>query len=62
LLGVLVSLRLTLANAAESVDGRLVRYGFPPGYGSTLRKQADAAAHAEEERRYRDRWQRPEST
>lgn len=62
LLGVLVSLRLTLANAAESVDARLVRYGFPAGYGSAMRKQADAAAHADEERRYRDKWRPPEST
>jgi hypothetical protein len=62
LLGVLVSLRLTLANAAESVDARLVRYGFPPGHASSVRKQASAAAHAEEEKRYRDKWQQPDST
>lgn len=62
LLGILVSLRLTLANAVESVDARLVRYGFPPGHGTAVRKQANAAAHAEEEKRYRDKWQRPEST
>jgi hypothetical protein len=62
LLGVLVSLRLTLANAAESVDGRLVRYEFPPGHGTEARKQANAAANADEEARYRDKWQRPEST
>lgn len=62
LLGVLVSLRLTLANAAESVDGRLVRYGFPPGHGTALRRQAAAAGQADEDQRYRDRWQRPEST
>ena len=62
LLGVLVSLRLTLANAAESVDARLVRYGFPPGHASAVRKQASAAAHAEEEKRYRDKWQQPDST
>lgn len=62
LLGVLVSLRLTLANAVESIDARLVRYGFPAGHGTAVRKHADAAAHAEEEKRYRDKWQRPEST
>jgi len=62
LLGILVSLRLTLANAVESVDARLVRYGFPPGRGTAARKQANAAAHAEEEKRYRDIWQRPDST
>lgn len=32
LLGVLVALRFTLANAMESVDARLVKYGFPPGH------------------------------
>lgn len=62
LLGVLVSLRLTLANAAESVDARLLRYGLPPGHASAVRKQASAAAHAEEEKRYRDKWQQPDST
>jgi hypothetical protein len=62
LLGVLVSLRLTLANAAESVDARLVRYGFPPGHASAVRKRASAAADAEEEKRYRDKWQQPDST
>lgn len=62
LLGVLVSLRLTLANAAESVDARLARYGFPPGHASWVRKRASAAAHAEEEKRYRDKWQQPDST
>lgn len=62
LLGILVSLRLTLANAVESVDGRLMRYGFPPGHGTAVRKQANAAAEAEEEKRYKDKWQRPEST
>jgi len=62
LLGVLVSLRLTLANAAESVDARLVRYGFPPGHGTAVRKRTNAAADAEQETRYRDKWQRPDST
>jgi len=62
LLGVLVSLRLTLANAVESVDARLVRYGYPPGHGTAVRKQANAAVHAEEEKRYRNKWQQPDST
>lgn len=56
LLGVLVSLRFTLANAMESVDARLVRYGFPPGHASALRRRRDADAQAEEERRYREQW------
>jgi len=60
LLGVLVSLRLTLANAADSVDARLARYGFPPGHGTATRKQASAAA--EEEARYRNKWQGPNTT
>lgn len=52
LLGVLVSLRFAVANAAESVDARLVKYGFPPGHGSAVRARQDAA----EEREYRERW------
>lgn len=56
LLGVLVSLRITLANASESVDARLVKYGFPPGHASAARRARDAATHAEEDRRYRDQW------
>ncbi|MFC4855149.1 DUF5313 family protein [Actinophytocola glycyrrhizae] len=62
LLGVLVSLRLTLANAAESVDARLVRYGFPPGHATAVRGQAGSATHEAEEKRYRDKWRQPEST
>jgi hypothetical protein len=62
LLGVLVGMRLTLANAVESVDARLAGYGFPAGHGTAVRKQANAAAHEEEEKRYRDRWQQPDPT
>lgn len=58
LLGVLVALRIALANAAESVDGRLVRYGFPPGHASATRRAATAAADSEAARRYRERWGR----
>ncbi|SDC58737.1 DUF5313 family protein [Actinokineospora iranica] len=54
LLGFLVSLRFTLAYAVESVDARLVQHGYPPEYGSAVRKREDAAAAA----RYRDRWAR----
>jgi len=56
LLGVLVALRISLANAAESVDARLVRYGFPPGHATATRRAATAAADAEAARRYRERW------
>jgi hypothetical protein len=56
LLGILVSLRLTVANAMESVDARLVKYGFPPGHASTTRHDRDAETHAEEARRYREQW------
>ena len=56
LLGVLVSLRFTVANAVESVDARLAKYGFPPDHASTTRRERDADAHAEEERRYREQW------
>ena len=56
LLGVLVSLRFAVANAAESVDTRLVKYGFPAGYGTAVRQRSTA----DEEERYRARW-RPEN-
>lgn len=56
LLGVLVSLRFALANAMESVDARLVKYGFPPGHASATRRQRDLKKHAAEERRYREQW------
>ncbi|HEX6357380.1 DUF5313 family protein [Actinophytocola sp.] len=56
LLGVLVALRFTVANAMESVDARLVRYGFPPRHASATRQARDADAQAEEDRRYRDQW------
>lgn len=64
LLGVLVSLRFALANAMESVDARLVRYGYPPGHASALRRRADAGSQDDEDARYRDRWrpEPPEST
>jgi hypothetical protein len=56
LLGVLVSLRFAVANAVESVDARLAKYGFPPGRASASRLERNAEAHAEEERRYREQW------
>lgn len=56
LLGILVSFRLAMANASESVDARLAKYGFPPGHGSTTRRDRNADANAEEERRYREQW------
>lgn len=40
LLGVLVYLRFALTIAADSVDSRLTRYGYPTGYGTTVRQQA----------------------
>jgi len=62
LLGVLVSLRITVANAMESVDARLAKYGFPPGHASALRRLADAEANADEAARYQDRWRRDDSS
>ena len=56
LLGVLVVARIALTGGAESVDARLVRHGFPPGHGSTVRQQLGEAA-AE---RYRAVWRREE--
>jgi hypothetical protein len=52
LLGVLVILRITLTNAVDSVDGRLIRYGYPPRHGSTIRGRATAL----EAERYKARW------
>jgi hypothetical protein len=43
LLGVLVYLRFTLTLAADSVDSRLTRYGYPAGHGSTMRRHAAKA-------------------
>jgi hypothetical protein len=48
LLGVLVYLRFTLTVSVDSINSRLVRYGYPPGYGTTVRQQA---AQARETRR-----------
>ncbi|MEU6270387.1 DUF5313 family protein [Saccharopolyspora shandongensis] len=52
LLGVLVVARIVLTSAVDNVDARLVRYGYPPGHGSAVRRQRDAEA-AE---RYRAVW------
>lgn len=46
LLGFLVLFRFALAYSAESVDSRLVRYGYPPGHASALRQQAAKAEAA----------------
>ena len=43
LLGVLVYLRFALTIAADSVDSRLTRYGYPAGYGTAVRQQAAQA-------------------
>jgi hypothetical protein len=52
-LGLLVNLRYSLSYSEESTNGRLVRYGFPPGHATTLRAQRYAAEHAAEAERYR---------
>ncbi|TDD42007.1 DUF5313 family protein [Saccharopolyspora elongata] len=52
LLGVLVVARIVLTSAVDNVDARLVRYGYPPGHGSAVRRRRDADA-AE---RYRAVW------
>ncbi|OLF12905.1 hypothetical protein BLA60_06515 [Actinophytocola xinjiangensis] len=62
LLGVLVSLRLAVANAQESVDARLAKYGFPQGHATALRRLADAEANADQAARYQDRWRRDDSS
>ncbi|MGP4016974.1 DUF5313 family protein [Saccharopolyspora sp. 5N708] len=55
LLGILVVVRIVLTSSVDSVDARLVRYGYPPGHGSAVRRQRDAEA-AE---RYRAIWRQP---
>ncbi|MGI8305691.1 DUF5313 family protein [Saccharopolyspora hattusasensis] len=55
LLGILVVGRIVVTSAVDSVDARLVRYGYPPGHGSAVRGQRDADA-AE---RYRAVWRQP---
>lgn len=42
-LGVLVYLRFTLTVSVDSIDSRLVRHGYPAGYGTTVRQQAAKA-------------------
>lgn len=44
LLGLLVVARIVLTNSVDSVNSRLVHYGFPPGHGSAVRRQRDADA------------------
>ena len=56
ILGLLVVVRITLTSSVESVDGRLVTYGFPPGHASAVRAREDEAAAA----RYRATWRRTE--
>lgn len=54
LLGVLVVVRIALTSSVESVDGRLVAYGFPAGHGSAVRaRQSEEAAEL-----YRATWRR----
>jgi hypothetical protein len=52
-LGLLVNLRYSLSYSEESVDSRLVRQGYPAGYGAATRGARYEAAHADEARRYR---------
>lgn len=52
-LGLLVNLRYSLSYSVESVDGRLARHGYPPQYGSTVRREAYEAAHKATTERYR---------
>jgi hypothetical protein len=52
-LGLLVNLRYSLSYSQESVDGRLARHGYPPEYGTAVRRQAYETAHADEAERYR---------
>jgi hypothetical protein len=55
-LGLLGMLRYVLSYSVESVNSRLSSYGYPPGYGTTVRKQRYKAAHADEQARYEAIW------
>ena len=57
-LGLLGMLRYVLSYSVESVNGRLSRYGYPPGYGVTVRRERYKAEHAEERARYEAIWRR----
>jgi hypothetical protein len=52
-LGLLVNLRYSLSYSEESVEGRLVRNGYPAGYAAAVRAKAYETAHAAENERYR---------
>lgn len=56
LLALLVGLRFVLAYSAESVDHRLAKNGYPPGYGATARKARHKAEHPDEDARYAAIW------
>ncbi len=58
-LGLLGMVRYVLSYSVESVDGRLTRYGYPPGYGTTVRKARHKAERTEEQARYDAIWRRP---
>ncbi len=55
-LGLVGMLRYVLSYSVESVNGRLTRYGFPPRYGTAVRRQRYREQHADEAERYRARW------
>jgi len=40
LLGLLVYLRIALTVAMDSLDSRLLRYGYPPGHATAVRRQS----------------------
>jgi hypothetical protein len=45
LLGVLVYMRFALTISVDSIDSRLIRYGYPPRYGTLTRQRAAQARH-----------------
>ncbi|HEX5402626.1 MAG TPA: DUF5313 family protein [Pseudonocardiaceae bacterium] len=56
-LGLVVSIYYALSYSVESVDSRLTTYGYPMGYGSTLRQQQYEEQHLGDTERYRQIWQ-----
>ena len=55
-LGLVGMLRYVLSYSVESVNSRLSRYGYPPGYGTEVRKARYRAEHADEQARYEAIW------
>lgn len=56
LLGVVVGVYYSLAYAAEANDSRLVRYGYPMGHATAIRRARGESRRARDDLRYREAW------